>query len=292
MRGCIIFTLVLFIRGVSKMQKKYAALAVFSILLMNPLNASAAGKNGVAAEVNGQKIMVSELEDAYNMNPVFKEQMPFKEFYAKLLDPYINGKMLYLAAQKAGVENSPEYKKQLKVVKEELANKIYLEQQVDKKISQDKIKEIYQQYKSQFKPEKEVKAKHILVEDEKTANEVIAKLKKGQKFDDLAKEYSIDKASELGYFTKDVMVPEFSKAAFAMKKGQYSKAPVKTKFGYHVIMVEDTRKTKPAELKQIEPQIKMQLSRQAAEEVFKDINSKTKVVKYSYDGKEIKTNQK
>lgn len=110
MRGCIIFTLVLFIRGVSKMQKKYAALAVFSILLMNPLNASAAGKNGVAAEVNGQKIMVSELEDAYNMNPVFKEQMPFKEFYAKLLDPYINGKMLYLAAQKAGVENSPEYK--------------------------------------------------------------------------------------------------------------------------------------------------------------------------------------
>lgn len=190
------------------------------------------------------------------------------------------------------MENSPEYKKQLKVVKEELANKIYLEQQVDKKISQDKIKEIYQQYKSQFKPEKEVKAKHILVEDEKTANEVIAKLKKGQKFDDLAKEYSIDKASELGYFTKDVMVPEFSKAAFAMKKGQYSKAPVKTKFGYHVIMVEDTRETKPAELKQIEPQIKMQLSRQAAEEVFKDINSKTKVVKYSYDGKEIKTNQK
>ena len=77
-----------------------------------------------------------------------------------------------------------------------------------------------------------------------------------------------------------------------MKKGQYSKAPVKTKFGYHVIMVEDTRETKPAELKQIEPQIKMQLSRQAAEEVFKDINSKTKVVKYSYDGKEIKTNQK
>lgn len=57
-------------------------------------------------------------------------------------------------------------------------------------------------------------------------------------------------------------------------------------------MVEDTRETKPAELKQIEPQIKMQLSRQAAEEVFKDINSKTKVVKYSYDGKEIKTNQK
>jgi len=77
-----------------------------------------------------------------------------------------------------------------------------------------------------------------------------------------------------------------------MKKGQYSKAPVKTSFGYHVIMVEDTRDTKPATLKELEPQIKMQLSRGAAEDIFKELNENTKVVKYSYDGKEIKTNAK
>lgn len=274
------------------MQKKYAMLAVFSILMLNPLNASAAGKNGVAAEVNGQKVMVSAIKDAYEMNPVAQKQLSFEEFYDKVLDVYINGVMLYQAAEKSGVENSPEYKKQLKVLKEELASKIYLEQQVDKKITQAKIKEVYNEYKEQFKPEKEVKAKHILVSDEKTANEVIAKLKKGEKFDELAKEYSLDKASDLGYFTKDVMVPEFSKAAFAMKKGQYSKAPVKTKFGYHVILVEDSRMTKPADLKTVEPQIKMQLSREAANDIFKEINSKAKIVKYSYDGKETKTNQK
>ena len=274
------------------MQKKYAMLAVFSILMLNPMSASAAGKNGVAAEVNGQKVMVSELKQAYEINPAAQQQLSFEDFYNKFIDVYVNGVMLYQAAEKAGVENSPEYKRQLKVLKEELASKIYLEQQIDKKISQDKIKEVYNEYKSQFKPEKEVKAKHILVSDEKTANEVIAKLKKGEKFDDLAKEYSIDKAANLGYFTKDVMVPEFSKAAFAMKKGQYSKAPVKTKFGYHVIMVEDSRMTKPAELKTVEPQIKMQLSREAANDLFKEINSKAKIVKYSYDGKETKTNQK
>ena len=274
------------------MQKKYAMLAVLSILMLNPLNASAAGKNGVAAEVNGQKVMVSAIKDAYEMNPAAQKQLSFEEFYDKVLDVYINGVMLYQAAEKSGVENSPEYKKQLKVLKEELASKIYLEQQVDKKITQAKIKEVYNEYKEQFKPEKEVKAKHILVSDEKTANEVIAKLKKGEKFDELAKEYSLDKASDLGYFTKDVMVPEFSKAAFAMKKGQYSKAPVKTKFGYHVILVEDSRMTKPADLKTVEPQIKMQLSREAANDIFKEINSKAKIVKYSYDGKETKTNQK
>ena len=274
------------------MQKKYAMLAVFSILMLNPLNASAAGKNAVAAEGNGQKVMVSAIKDAYEMNPAAQKQLSFEEFYDKVLDVYINGVMLYQAAEKSGVENSPEYKKQLKVLKEELASKIYLEQQVDKKITQAKIKEVYNEYKEQFKPEKEVKAKHILVSDEKTANEVIAKLKKGEKFDELAKEYSLDKAADLGYFTKDVMVPEFSKAAFAMKKGQYSKAPVKTKFGYHVILVEDSRMTKPADLKTVEPQIKMQLSREAANDIFKEINSKAKIVKYSYDGKETKTNQK
>ena len=282
----------IFLEECQNMQKKYAMLAVFSILMLNPMSASAAGKNGVAAEVNGQKVMVSELKQAYEMNPAAQQQLSFEDFYNKFIDVYVNGVMLYQAAEKAGVENSPEYKKQLKVLKEELASKIYLEQQIDKKISQDKIKEVYNEYKSQFKPEKEVKAKHILVSDEKTANEVIAKLKKGEKFDDLAKEYSIDKAANLGYFTKDVMVPEFSKAAFAMKKGQYSKAPVKTKFGYHVIMVEDSRMTKPAELETVEPQIKMQLSREAANDLFKEINSKAKIVKYSYDGKESKTNQK
>ena len=274
------------------MQKKYAMLAVFSILMLNPMSASAAGKNGVAAEVNGQKVMVSELKQAYEMNPAAQQQLSFEDFYNKFIDVYVNGVMLYQAAEKAEVKNINKYKKQLKVLKEELASKIYLEQQIDKKISQDKIKEVYNEYKSQFKPEKEVKAKHILVSDEKTANVVIAKLKIGEKFDDLAKEYSIDKAANLGYFTKDVMVPEFSKAAFAMKKGQYSKAPVKTKFGYHVIMVEDSRMTKPAELKTVEPQIKMRLSREAANDLFKEINSKAKIVKYSYDGKETKTNQK
>ncbi len=273
------------------MQKKFIALTALAIMVC-PLSANAAGKNGVAAEINGQKIMVSEIEKAYNSNPMFKEQMKFADFYEKFLDPYINGKMLYQAAQKAGVENTAEYKDQLAILKEELANKIYLDEQVEKKIKKSDIEKVYNGYKTQFKPEKEVKAKHILVSDEKTAKQVISRLKKGDKFDALAKEYSKDTSVDLGYFTKGQMVPEFEKAAFAMKKGQYSKAPVKTNFGYHVIMVEDTRDTKPATLQELEPQIKMQLSRGAAEDIFKELNEKAKIVKYSYDGKEIKTNAK
>lgn len=269
------------------MQKKFAALAVFSLMLINPLNCMAAGKNGVAATVNGKDVTVAEIREAYDLNPMVQGKIPFDDFYAKALDFYINGKILFQAAEADKVMASDEYKKQLELAKEELARKIFLEKAVDKKVSNAQIKEVYNDYLKTFKSEKEVKAKHILVSTEKEANEVITELKKGGKFDTLAQKYSKEPA-ELGYFTKKIMVPEFADAAFAMKKGQYSQKPVKTQFGYHVIMVEDIRDTKPLPLKDVEQQIKAQLSQKAVGEVFTDLNKKATVKKYNLDGTEMK----
>lgn len=127
---------------------------------------------------------------------------------------------------------------------------------------------MYNDYKSKFESQKEVKAKHILVDSEAKAKEVIAKLKKGEDFVKLANEYSKDQV-ELGYFTEDMMVPEFSKAAFSMDKGEFSKTPVKTEFGYHVILVEDVRASKPLELKEIEPQLKNMVTQQVIAKILK-----------------------
>ncbi len=170
------------------------------------------------------------------------------------------------------------------MAKEDIARKIYLEQQVDKKISKEQINKVYDEYKKSFKSEKEIKAKHILVDNEAKANEVIAKLKKGGDFDKLAKEYSKEPA-DLGYFTKGIMVPEFGNAAFAMKKGEYSKKPVKTQFGYHVIKVEDIRDAKPQPLKKIEPQLKAMMTQSAIASVLDDVNANAKITKYGLDGK-------
>ncbi len=265
------------------MQKKYIALAVMGMITLNVGNVLAEGKDGVAAVVNGENITVAEIKEAYNTNPEIKKQVPFKDFYAKTLDVFVNGKMVYQAAKKAKIEETPEYKLQLKIAKEDLARKIYIEKQIDKKIGKDEIKKLYEDYKKSFKAEKEVKAKHILVDSEAKANEVISKLKKGGNFDKLAKEYSKEPA-ELGYFTKNIMVPEFGEAAFSMKKGEYSQTPVKTQFGYHVILVEDSRDAKPLPLEKVEPQLKAMLAQNAAAGVFGDINSKAKVTKYDLDG--------
>ena len=138
---------------------------------------------------------------------------------------------------------------------------------------------------SPFQSKKEIKARHILVSSESQANDIIAQLKKGAKFDELAKKYSKDKAVDLGYFTEEMMVPEFGKAVFAMKKGQVSQAPVKTQFGYHVVSVDDVRDSKPLPLKDLRQQIEGMLTQQEVAKIFNDLNNGAKVEKYSLDGK-------
>lgn len=272
------------------MDKKYIALTLFGSMLFNMNTAQADGKDGIAAVVNGEKITVAEVREAYKANPQLKDRVSFEEFYNKALDGFISGKIVYQQAQKADIEDTPAYQAQLKLAKEELARKIYMEQLVDKKVTDSEIQKLYDEYKETFKSEKEIKAKHILVDNEKTAKEVINKLNKGEKFDNLAKKYSKDKP-ELGYFTKRVMVPEFANAAFTMKKGEYSKTPVKTQFGYHIIMVEDIRDSKPEELKNVKPQLKAMLAQSVLSESFQDTMQNSKIEKYSLDGKTLPNNK-
>lgn len=268
------------------MNKKYLLLAAFGLALLQSGTSLAAGKDGVAAVVNGKKITVADIKTAYEANPAVKEKASFDEFYEKTLDIFVDGEIVYQAAEAAKVEETPEYKNQLKSLKEELARKIYLDKQVRAQVNDAAVKKLYEDYKKTFHGEQEIKAKHILVNSEAKAKEVIAKFQKDGNFEKLAKEYSKEPA-DLGYFTKDMMVPEFADAAFKLKKGQYTKTPVKTQFGYHVILVEDIRTAKPQPMKQIEPQLKAMLAQKSMGDLIKNLQDKAKVVKYDTKGNEI-----
>lgn len=273
------------------MQKKYllAASAVIVVLVAGAFTYKvyAEKNNGVAAVVNGEKITIAEIKDAYEQNPQIKAQASFEDFYAQALDIMVNSKLALQAATKANIQATPEYQKQLAELQDEVARQVYIEKQVEAKVTDEKVKEVYDEYLAKFKAEKEVKAKHILVEEEKLAKDIIAQLDgKKASFDDLAKKYSKDQA-DLGYFTAEVMVPEFSEAAMAMEPGTYSKEPVKTQFGYHVILVEDVRDTQPQPLEAIENQIKMSLSQQAVTEIVKELNANAKIEKFDLQGNKI-----
>lgn len=257
--------------------------AVASFVSFKVYNANANDK-GVAAKINGEVIYINDLKQSYADHPQIKDRVPFEEFYAKTLDVFVNSKLVYQAAQKAKIEDTPEYKRQLITAKEDLARKLYLEKQVEEKVNDAAIKKLYDEYTSKFESQKEVRAKHILVDSESKAKDIINKLNKGENFDKLAKENSMDQAVDLGYFTKEMMVPEFSKAAFALNKGKYSKSPVKTEFGYHVIFVEDVRASKPLTLEEVAPQLKNMVTQQVIAEIFDELRNNAKVEKFTLDG--------
>ena len=271
------------------MKKKYmlSSAAVVLVVVAAAIAFKACAASGVAARVNGEVITVDEIKKAYEANPQIKAQVPFDEFYTKAVDVFVNGKLLYQAAHEAKVEELPVYKEQIKAASEDLARKVYLENIVVEKVNDKAVKDFYEnQYVKGFTSKKEVKAKHILVDDEATAKSLIQKLNKGAGFDKLAKEYSKDQA-DLGWFTEDIMVPEFSEAAFAMKKGTYSEKPVKTQFGWHVIYVEDIRDSKPLPLKDIEPQIRNLMSQKFIADTFDSLADKAQIEKYDLKGKKL-----
>ncbi len=264
------------------------AAAAFASFKVYADKADAEKNIGVAARINGEVVTIDEIKKGYDDNPQIAEQVAFDQFYPKAVDIFVNGKLLYQAAAKAGVQETPEYKAQLKIAEEDLARKVYLENTVNQKVNEAAVKDFYEnEYVKNYQSKKEAKAKHILVENEATAKEVIKKLNSGENFDDVAKQYTKDSTVELGYFSEDIMVPEFSKAAFALKKGEYSKAPVKSPFGYHVILVEDFRDSAPLPLKDIEPQIKNMLTQKAIAEIFDDLYKNSIIQKFDLQGKEI-----
>jgi peptidyl-prolyl cis-trans isomerase C len=162
---------------------------------------------------------------------------------------------------------------------------------VNKKISESRLKDAYEKYVKAFPDVQDVKARHILVKDEAKAKDLIKQLGEGKDFAELAKANSTDgtaqNGGELGYFAKTEVVPPFADAAFALNVGEYSKTPVKTDFGYHVIKVEEKRKRPPAAYDEIKPLLETQLRREILEETVEAWRDDAQIERFDINGKPI-----
>ena len=164
------------------------------------------------------------------------------------------------------------------------------------KVDNKEVKKYYEEHKKEFSEPEKIRARHILLKTEKEAKEVLDKIKKGASFIEMAKKYSIGPSGknggDLGYFTKGQMVPEFEKVAFSLKKGEVSNI-VKTKFGYHIIKVEDIKKAKNKTLKEVTKQIVSKLKNDYVNKKMEELYNKykDKLDKYTLDSiaKELKT---
>ena len=198
------------------------------------------------AFVDGKPITLTQVRElAEEMPPL--EEMSFEQVYPNLLEMLINNRVIMQGAQKAGVLDRPEIKTQLRLAKEQIVGQTYLDELLAAHVSEEELRSLYDKELKNFRREEEIHAKHILVKTEKEAQDIIVQLKAGADFSELANKKSLDENTEggdLGYFTKSMMIPEFGDAVFDMKKGQLS-APIKTAFGWHVVLVEDKRLANP-----------------------------------------------
>ncbi len=227
------------------------ALGVFAlagILVAPPALAWAEDTDPVIARVNGVEIHRSDLALAEDeVGPSMPQQMGDDQKREYLITYLADIVILSQAAQKQNVGDRPDVKHRVEFERNKVLMETLLQDAGQAAATDDAMHKVYDDAIKQMPPEEEVHARHILVATEDEAKEIEAELKKGADFATLAKAKSKDPGAadggDLGYFTKDQMVPEFSEVAFKLDKGQISD-PVKTQFGWHIIQVEDKR-TKP-----------------------------------------------
>lgn len=265
-----------------------------ALLLVLSANVNAADKKAdadfVVATVNGTKIMLSEVRDVKeNANPQLAA-LPMNAVFDPLLENLVDMTIISEAAKADKVQNTAEFKKMMKSVEKQLLARLYLERQAKKKQTKAKLLEMYEQYKRNNPPQEEMSAAHILLKTEKEAKDVIKQLEKGADFAELANKVSENKGiegGELGYFTRELMLPEFSEAAFRMKDGEISKIPVKTQYGWHVIKAGPRRLTEVPSFEKMEKELAQAQATQAVEEVVSDLRKKAKInrVPVTFDAK-------
>lgn len=247
--------------------------------------------NPVVAKVNGQDITRLDVFNFIQTLPPNARQMPVQQLFPLAVDQIVSAKIIAAKTDKADLGDDPDVKKQLEMAKQQIERTVYLQKEVEKALTEERLQAAYEKYKADFPEIDEAKAKHILVKDEKLAKDIIKQLNEGASFDALAKAHSTDATAanggELGYFAKTDVVPEFSEAAFSMKPEEYSKKPVKSEFGYHIIQLEDLRKRPPAEFEQAKPFLEGQLRQQILSEIVQKWRDDAKIERFDINGDPI-----
>ena len=232
----------------------------------------------VVATIGDEKIYMSEIR-AYAKTIPQLSDMPMEVIYPQLLQSVVDSRMLKMAADQAGTINRKDVQQALRLANEQIVAQAYLESELKKRATPDRIKALYNSEMEKFRPVEEIRAKHILVRTEQEAKDILIRLRAGGSFAVAANKFSLDTATpdgDLGYFTEDMMIPEFSRAAFALQKGQISE-PVKTPFGWHLILLEDRRMSEPPAFEDIQDDLKDLLMKQDMSQVLADERAKLNV---------------
>jgi peptidyl-prolyl cis-trans isomerase C len=259
--------------------KKHILKTIAATLLLGAVSSGALAQN--LAIVNGKPVPKARLEVLSQQltasgRPITPEMEP------QLRTAIIDREIFVQEAQKQGVETTPEYQNQIDLARQSiLIQALFENYRKQNAVSDADVQAEYDKFVA-ANGGREFKARHILVETEAQAQKIIADLKKGAKFEDLAKKQSKDPGSganggDLDWANPSSFVPEFSEAMIKLKTGETTQTPVKSQFGYHVIRVDDVRQAQLPKIDEVKPQVVQQLQQQRLQKYQDDLRAKAKI---------------
>ncbi len=242
---------------------------------------SAPESHPVLVTINGQPITDIQVLAFNALQGANASKLDSQEAQITLLNQLVNTTLLAQLAEKEGMDQIPQIKASLEMAKIQVLAEAKVNDYLSKiKVTDEEIKDAYDKT---FTDDAlmEYKVSHILVSEEKEANDIIAALDKGEKFADLAKTHSLDGSKEmggeLGWIGKNQVVGSFADAMAKMKKGTHSATPVKTQFGWHIILLEDTRKQEPPPLEKVKKQFEAKIKEQKLAAYLSKLRNSAKI---------------
>ncbi len=253
---------------------------VISSIALAVLAVSSAWAQNVAI-VNGKPVPTSRVE-ALSQQVAAQGKPVTPEMQAQIKEEVINREVFMQEAQKRGVDASDEFKTQMELARQAIMIRaLFTDYQKKNPVTDEEIKAEYDKFAA-ANGGKEYRARHILVDKEDVAKKLIADIKKGGKFEDIAKKNSKDPGSganggDLDWANASSYVAEFSEAMSKLEKGKMTDTPVKSQFGYHIIRLDDVRQAQLPPMEQVKPQIAQQLGQQKLTAFQKEMRDKAKV---------------
>ena len=269
-----------------------AALAVVLAVLPADARAQAEGTEGqgdpVVALVNGAKIHRSELARAHQGLPQQYQSEPLEAVYSQLLERLISNKLMALEGRKAKLQDDEEVTSRMALFEEQLVAQFFVQRHAAELMTEDALKERYKKFLDENPPQEELHLRHILLETEEEAKAAILEIQGGADFAEIAKTKSTGPSAEnggdLGYFGREGLVPEFSEAAFSLEPGEITRDPVQTKFGWHVIKVEEKRVVEPPSFEATRGQLVSEMFQVIVSDLLAELRDGATIERFNLDG--------
>ena len=236
----------------------------------------------VVATINGEAITEVDLALAESDLDQQFAQLPPEQRRAAALSAVIEIRLLAARAREKGLDKDADFQRRAAFLQLRALHSEMVDKEVADKVTDEEVRARYDKQISETPPVNELKARHILVKTKEEALEILKQLEGGADFQKLANEHTTDPSGktsggDLGYFGPGQMVPAFEKAAFALEVGAYTKEPVQSQFGWHIIRVEDKRAQQPPAFEQVKDQIRSLVFREKYFALVKEIRDAAKV---------------